>query len=194
VRDATPDRRTTSVPLLTLADLVPRQYRTPGLSAAELAATEKRAGARFPPDLCELLRATVPTGPQFPDWRGDPREAIDCFRKRVIEGIQFDAIHSGVWLQSWGERPAEKDVVGVVAQLVRDAPVLIPVYGHRAIPNEPLEAGNPVFSLVQTDVIVYGSNLREYLVNEFHPRPPGGAVLRSVDVREIRFWAALTRA
>jgi hypothetical protein len=194
VKDAAPSRRTISVQPVTLADLIPPQYRTPGFSAVELAIAEERAGNAFPPDLSELLSASVPKGPQFPDWRADPREAIDGFRRRVIEGIQFDAIHNDVWLQSWGERPAEDEVVSVVAQLVRDAPVLIPVYGNRAIPNEPLEAGNPVFSVVQTDVIVYGSSLREYLLNEFHPRPPGGAVLRSVVVREIRFWTALTRA
>ena len=75
-----------------------------------------------------------------------------------------------------------------IAHLVRDAPELIPIYGHRAIPAEPPEAGNPVFSIVQTDVMVYGSNLHEYLINEFKPRSPGGAVVRSVEVRPIRFW------
>jgi hypothetical protein len=174
-----------------LADLVPLQYRTPGFTTAELAAVEDQAGVRFPPDLGELLRETVPTGPQFPEWRTRARESVVRFREQVIDGFRFGVIQNDVWLRAWGERPDDSDVGEVIAQLVRDAPALIPVYGHRAIPSEPPEAGNPVFSIVQTDVMIFGSNLREYLINEFKPRSPGGAVARSVEVRTIRFWDSL---
>jgi hypothetical protein len=44
---------------------------------------------------------------------------------------------------------------------------LVAVYGHRYIPAEPGLAGNPVFSIHQSDVIVYGSSLASYLAAEF---------------------------
>lgn len=53
------------------------------------------------------------------------------------------------------------------------------------MPDEPELPGNPVFSVHQTDIIQYGSDLADYLRNEFHlpgqeegPRQP----------RSIRFW------
>ena len=49
-----------------LSDLVPEEYRGPGLSDSELATAQEEAGAAFPPDLCELLTATLPTGPAVP--------------------------------------------------------------------------------------------------------------------------------
>jgi hypothetical protein len=76
--------------------------------------------------------------------------------------------------------------------MLDDAPRLIPIYMHRAIPNEPLETGNPVFSVMQTDVVVYGNNLERYLHNDFvgDPVPPSFIDNRRWDgpQREIRFW------
>jgi hypothetical protein len=55
----------------------------------------------------------------------------------------------------------------VVERLIAAAPRLIPIYQHRMIPDAPHEPGNPVFSVHQTDIIVYGSNLQDYLTHEF---------------------------
>ena len=55
----------------------------------------------------------------------------------------------------------------VAEQLIAAAPRLIPVYIHRMMPAEPHLPGNPVFSVHQTDIIVYGTDLRDYLVHEF---------------------------
>ncbi|MCP4084980.1 MAG: hypothetical protein GY745_08005 [Actinomycetia bacterium] len=46
------------------------------------------------------------------------------------------------------------------------APMLIPVYAHRYLPSEPCRSGNPVLSVMQTDVIYYGQNLVEYVEND----------------------------
>jgi hypothetical protein len=172
--------------------LIPEQYRAPGLSASELAAAQERAGVPFPPDLCELLTATLPTGEGFPDWRKRPKKSLEAFRQEIIEGIEFDAIHNAVWVASWGEPPTNRgDLRELIMEKVREAPALIPIWGHRAIPNEPLEAGNPVYSIVQTDIIVYGHDLADYLRREFDQRavesPPGAA-------RTIRFWTDLLDA
>jgi len=48
------------------------------------------------------------------------------------------------------------------------APKLIPLFGHRYIPEEPFESGNPVFSVYQTDVVHYGADLHDWLYRERH--------------------------
>ena len=55
--------------------------------------------------------------------------------------------------------------------------------------TEPVRAGNPVFSVYQTDIIYYGGDLLSYFACEFHGvakwhTPP-------LDVRPIRFWSEL---
>jgi hypothetical protein len=79
----------------------------------------------------------------------------------------------------------------IVTEVVNRAPELIPIYQHRGIPNEPLERGNPVFSVMQADAILYGVDLEDYLRHEFH-----GRRVRPVpdQEREIRFWTSLTVA
>jgi hypothetical protein len=53
------------------------------------------------------------------------------------------------------------------------------------MPDEPRKAGNPVFSVHQTDIIHYGYDLLHYLHEEFKVAkwwtPPS-------DPRPIRFW------
>jgi len=43
-----------------------------GLTEDELRAVERAIGAPLPPDLALLLRAGLPSGEDFPNWRGDP--------------------------------------------------------------------------------------------------------------------------
>ena len=62
-------------------------------------------------------------------------------------GIVFDVEH-GLWVEEWGAKPDDPhEARARVAEILDDAPRLIPIFMHRAIPNEPLEAGNPVFSV-----------------------------------------------
>jgi hypothetical protein len=57
------------------------------------------------------------------------------------------------------------------------------------IPAEPFKPGNPVFSVYQTDIIIYGNDLLSYFAHEFagvatwHAPPP--------EARRIRFWPEL---
>ena len=55
----------------------------------------------------------------------------------------------------------------VLRSVVSHAPKLIPLIGHRYLPEEPHEGGNPVFSVYQSDVIYYGANLADYFEREF---------------------------
>jgi hypothetical protein len=172
-----------------LGDLVPKESRGQGLSDSELATAQGEAGAAFPPDLCELLTDTLPSGPKFPDWRSRPRDAMDEWRAYLVDGFHFDVLHNDFWPSAWPARPdSPAESREIVVQRLAEAPALIPIYGHRGIPNEPLEAGNPVFSVWQTDIILYGNDLANYLRHEFHRDPESDELL---DDRTIRFWDAM---
>jgi hypothetical protein len=161
-----------------------------GLSDAEILAIEARFGFRFPPDLRAFLQTELPQGERFPDWRSgneaDLREWLDLPR----QGVLFDIEHNGFWLEEWGTRPSTLEEACQIAEgLIAAAPPLIPIYCHRMMPAEPHLSGNPVFSVHQTDIIIYRVDLKDYLIHEFptaeedlDDRPP------SVDARPIAFW------
>lgn len=109
----------------------------------------------------------------------------------VPEGIFFDASYQKppVWRAHWGERPDDADQrLERIRQLVKQAPPLIPIYSHRYLPTRPLQDGNPIFSIMQTDIIYYGDDLADYLYYEFKvPRPEWTAK----QPRYIEFWSDL---
>lgn len=139
-----------------------------GLTDAEVVAAEERFEFRFPPDLRGFLQTALPRGRSFPDWRGGDEAELRDWLDLPRSGVVFDVEHNAFWLQEWGPRPHILiEAKALAEQLVANAPRLIPVYQHRMIPDAPHEAGNPVFSVHQTDIIVYGTDLRDYLAHEF---------------------------
>ncbi|HEX4793393.1 MAG TPA: hypothetical protein VH370_06355 [Humisphaera sp.] len=160
-----------------------------GLSDGETDRIELEFGFRFPSDLREFLKVGLPISDGFPDWR---RESTASLRERLataLEGILFDVEHNGFWLDEWGKRPATlAEAQKIVRQLVAAAPVLIPVYRHRMIPDRPNIAGNPVFSVHQTDIIYYGVDLRDYLIHEFLAKKDLGIWPLPQKIRAIEFW------
>lgn len=172
-----------------LAKLIPFTNRGPGLSDSELEHVEETGVVRFPDDLRDLLRETLPHGDGFPDWLR-PAETMGRWRAAILEGILFDVTRNGFWPEAWGLRVENGDLTEFVKAKLADAPQLIPIYQHRAIPSPPLAAGNPVFSVVQADVVIYGADLREYLHNEFS-RSKDAPLVRAARARMIPFWTAL---
>ncbi|HEY2661073.1 MAG TPA: SMI1/KNR4 family protein [Caulobacteraceae bacterium] len=131
-----------------------------GYTQAELEAAQEKYGLSFPPDLVALFRDRRPVLGY--DWRRDDDD-IRAMLKWPLEGLLFDAENSGLWWPEWGERPrAPAERAEVVGRVVSDAPKLIPLVSHRYLPTEPHEAGNPVFSIYQSDAIYYGANLADY--------------------------------
>lgn len=161
-----------------------------GLSEGEVHEIELRYAFRFPPDLLAFLRRAVPVSPRFPNWRTESDDELRSAFSGPADGIAFDVEVNNFWMDEWGARPKDSEEAASLAhKMVAAAPVLVPVYGHRYIPSEPLEEGNPVFSVVQTDIIYYGNDLPDYLYEEFRvPRPPWA---RSTP-RRIRLWSELT--
>lgn len=180
----------------------------PGLSSDEVQRIEKEFGFRFPPDLGQLLQIALPVSQDFPNWRSGTRkrpifewrgfEAVLVGHEEVpiskrfewpYEGTCFDIENNGFWMEAWGAKPEQLSRAFQIAkEQVANAPRLIPVFGHRYIPDEPFEAGNPVFSVWQTDIIFYGNDLADYLVREFEVTKPDWAASKP---KRIKFWSKM---
>ena len=165
-----------------------------GYSEDELIEIQRRYNLRFPPDLADIYRErrSVIPGDGF-DWIKTPRMQIERMLAWPLEGMLFDVENNVFWLSEWGERPTKKSArEEIVRAAIAAAPKLIPVFGHRYIPEEPHEHGNPIFSVYQTDIICYGVNLAFYVRAEtrgYLPIEPLDAPDLAPPLRRIRFWS-----
>jgi hypothetical protein len=161
-----------------------------GLSQAEIQKLEGQYGFVFPPDLKELLMFALPVSQGFLNWRHATNEEIGHILIWPYEGMCFDIEQNSFWLEEWGQQPASLDqAFSIARKAIEQAPTLIPIYGHRFIPDRPNEAGNPIFSVYQTDIIYYGCDLADYLENEFRyyfGRSEYGLKGR---IKQIEFWS-----
>ncbi|MEV6971418.1 hypothetical protein AB0M47_40620 [Hamadaea sp. NPDC051192] len=159
----------------------------PGLTGDEFRTIETWFGFRFNPDHRTLLAAGVPGGDRhWPDWRGSPAllgEALSA----PIEGVLFDVEENDFWLTSWGIKPSSTDkAIGVARRALAQAPVLVPVHGHRYAPALDL-ADLPVLSVMQTDVVRYGDTLADYFHREFGV----GTAEPLSSPKPVPFWSTL---
>lgn len=137
-----------------------------GLTPEELVTIERRRGFVFAEDHRAFLAAGLPTGVRWPDWRGGV--ALHEQLAWPVSGVLFDVEHNAFWYPGWGRRPDPvADAVALAAHRLRGAPLMVPVYGHRYLPAGPGPGGHPVLSMQQSDVIVYGTDLLDYLGREF---------------------------
>lgn len=103
----------------------------------------------------------------------------------------FDIEHNTFWDPEWGSKPNSKEEAKAIAKkAIEQAPNLIPVFSHRYLPSEPYERGNPVLSVYQTDIVVYGVDLPTYLANEFH-WPLAEQAKPTKDIRSWTRWMLL---
>ena len=136
-----------------------------GYTTTELDDAQEKFGLVFPPDLVALLQDRRPLDGHV--WTTD-EVAIRRMLDWPFEGLLFDVEHNHLWWPEWGEKPVGPDArEEVLRSVVAHAPKLIPLIGHRYLPEEPHEPGNPVFSVYQADVIHYGTDLIDYFEREF---------------------------
>jgi len=117
----------------------------------------------------------------------------------LVHGLVFDVERNDLWLPSWGTKPGTLEKREArVRDLVNAAPKLVPVFGHCYLLAEPCEAGNPVFSTYQSDMIVYGEDLYSYFLHEFWDllgieRPADGRERQQSlePYRAIPFWGEI---
>lgn len=161
-----------------------------GLLPTELEDIETIIKARLPQDLRDFLLYAVPTiddkGRVFPDWRRDAEAELNKYQ-RWVEHIFVQEVEEGFWHPIFGPRPeTESLAVDVAISVMRSAPRLVPVYGHRF-----MVAGydnSPIISYQGAlDSIVYGEDLRDYLNREFLNIKPADI---SIDTfLNIPFWS-----
>lgn len=146
----------------------------PGLTEGELTRIERDYDFEFADDHRAFLSAGLPLNiptaqgetmrAPWPDWRdgepGDLHKQLD----RPVSGVLFDVENNGVWLDSWGARPADTtQAVSIARGHLAQAPKMIPIYAHRYLPAGRGTYGNPVLSIYQTDIIFYGTDLADYI-------------------------------
>jgi hypothetical protein len=165
-----------------------------GLTDNEFARIESSCDFVVPPDLRWFLELALPVGGRFPNWR-ELDQSVLTRLSWPIEGICFDIRNRVFWWEEWGTRPADdEEAVTIAIQHMKEAPKLIPIFGHSYLPSEPTEVGNPVFSVHQADIIHRGSNLAEYLFWIFHDDDDDDKYpIFSHEYKTIRFWTDLAR-
>lgn len=161
-----------------------------GLSDDECCRAEQTFGFRFPDDLREFLRTALPVGDGFPNWRSGDDATLRDRLSIPCEGVLFDIEYNGFWLPEWGDRPPTLAAAKQRAEEhIAAAPRLIPIYSHRMMPDAPQSVGNPVFSVHQTDIIIYGCDLHDYFHHEFFASEDEAEVWNiREDTRRIAFW------
>ena len=171
------------LPLIQLLRIAGLEFE-PGLSDPEVEYIENRFDFRFPPDLRSLLQTAVPFW-NSPRWHTVADEEIQKWLDGPMEEVLLSVEHNEFWLPEWGPRPEGlPNAVQTALANLKLAPKLIPILGHRYIPALPYEAGNPVFSIHQADIIYYGFDLEDYLRHEFNlPREDWPA-----QIKQIEFW------
>jgi hypothetical protein len=136
------------------------------LDDATIAAIESRYGVRFPPDyrlFLQTLHSTTPprictcykygelsahNEPGFYDWQNDERQ-IRSAMCRVADTMRELPYDAQAWQTTWTNRDPK--------------PALIPIFSHRYVVAD---GSQWILSIVDTDAIIYGDNLRDYLLRE----------------------------
>jgi hypothetical protein len=158
---------------------------TKGYTQAELDGAQEKFGLLFPPDLMALLRDRRPVDGHV--WTDEV--AIRRALEWPIDGLLSSVGRGFIWRPEWGDKPVSPHArAEVLRDVLSRAPKLIPLITHRYLPQQPHEAGNPVFSVFYSDVIHYGADLEDYFEREFtgnidRPWPH--------EVKRIAFWSDL---
>ncbi|CAH9148147.1 unnamed protein product [Cuscuta epithymum] len=175
-----------------------------GLSDVEFSAVESNLDFTFPPDLRSILREGLPVGPGFPNWRSASPQQLEIQTNLPILGFCNEVSRRGFWIDSWGNRPEDDDEAVISAkEILRKAPVLVPIYRHFYIPSAPCFAGNPVFYVHGVEVKVWSFDLTGFFQRIDFRRRDDSAVLRqssslnnapawaATEARRIEFWTEL---
>lgn len=165
-------------------------YGKGGMSLKEISEVEKQLGFQMPEDFRYLLQNIKDAGDVLFPWANFEKEAYDDLINWVQHGIEFDIQHNVFWLKErWGTRPTGfEDCLAIFRKDFPSWPKLLPIYSHRFLAAEPCLSDNPVFSIKQTDIIYYGTDLANYLMNEF-VKPHGQIDQTGKIARKIEIWA-----
>ncbi len=147
---------------------IPVIYGQGGLSEKEITHIETELGFKLPEDFVYLLQNIQDPDRVFFPWKNFEKKEYDESIAWVLHGIEFNVSNAQLWLPWWEEQPDNlEDALEIVRKDFPTWPKLLPIHSHRFLAAEPCQKGNPVFSIMQTDIIYYGANLGHYLAQEF---------------------------
>ncbi len=140
------------------------------------------------------------TGPSFYNWLTHTAELRRALNE-PLQGLLFDLRYNDLWLPGWVARPASLSKgEAQLSRLAANAIPLIPVCGHRYLLGKPHQMNNPVISIHQSDLILYASNLRTYLLSEVARIPRIDVGLKPTDhdsavalLDDDTFWGEIHR-
>jgi hypothetical protein len=171
---------------------IPVRYGVPGLSSAGIASIEAQLGFRLPEDFAYLFQHLQDPGRIFFPWSNFKKQEYDEMTQRVLRGIESSIKLNNFWLERWGRRPALLSMAIEIARKDFDSwRKLLPIYSHRYMPAEPCRCGNPVFSIVGTDIIYYGADIARCLLTEFVDHHDYARHTRAQDIRRVPIWSDL---
>lgn len=165
-----------------------------GVTNAQLAELEAACGVALPFEIGLLLVMGVPDGERWRRWGDDPAGELAEWNAGLLDGILFDVVENDIWYPAWGDKPDPDHRGAAITEQFSAAPQLLPLYGHRAVPlaiatDETAMEANPILSIMQTDVIVYGKDLADWLHREFEvPLPMWPPTAK----RTFPFWSDLS--
>jgi hypothetical protein len=158
-----------------------------GMGEREIENIEADLELKLPPDFCVFLQNINDPNGLFFAWRDFSRARYQHAIGEVADGVAFDVEYNDVWIERWGVRPSSsKEAVRRFRQDFPCWPRLLPIFGHRFLPADPCLSGNPVFSIMQTDIVYYGANLADYLIKELAPHVSTG---KRTQFRSIPIWS-----
>jgi len=160
-----------------------------GFAIEEIDEIERIYGIRFPESLKSFLMEGLPVSTGFYNWRDTSDENV-IFIKQMIERPFKEIMESAEdveWYDGRGDVFTDKEACAdKVREMLKSAPVMIPVYSHRYIPmlsDEEL----PIISIHGADIIYYGENLEEYFKVEFGDKRQEDISFE--DITRIPFWS-----
>ena len=145
-----------------------------GLTECEFLIIEELYGIRFPKSFRNFLQYGVPMSEseyEFPRWRDFSEKNIEVIRQKLndpFDWLKNDIVKHGFWLPCWGEQPGFTETAeNRFNILISHSPKLIPIFGHRYMPQLENLDNPPVISTVGRDTVIYGATLDDYLEMEF---------------------------
>lgn len=145
----------------------------PGLTNAEIKSIEDTYGFKYPKEIKEFFLYAYPTCAGFINYKNTYPQNIAYFKdfqSSIREAFIFDLENNRDSMHAMldeyvGDLPDDKFNEAVLSAL-DNSPKLIPFVFHRCFFDG--MDGMPIVSFAQaTDVIFYGTNLENYLENEF---------------------------
>ena len=129
-----------------------------GLNADEIGKVEKVYEIKLPLVWKEFFKTALPVSRGFYNLRDFSNENVELIKS--VMKRPFD---------DFKEKLESEKLPKQLYKEFEKAPKLFPIFSHRFIPSGDFD-DPPVFSIMQTDIIVYGKDLYEWAQNEYRPK------------------------